>query len=617
MAENLIDVKEVLSKVNIVNIVKNYIPLIKKGRNYVGLCPFHNDSNPSMTVSEEKQIFKCFVCGTGGNAINFVQKKENISYKEALIKVAEIAGFNVSKYKNQNNDRFYKEKSCFNDLNEYYTSVIELESNKNALEYCEKRGLDSEIRKKFHIGYAPKNGEKTIEYLKSIQNEDFEQKYSLKLMQDYGICSYKQGAYRDIYEGRLTFGIANTYGEIVGFSARYIDKNENSDLPKYINTKETPIFHKSEVLYNYYNAKNYTKESKFLYIVEGFMDVIALYKSGIKSTVGLMGTALSEKHISLLRNEDVEIRLCLDNDNAGQTNTMSIVKKFNNAGIKFRVVKRHDLAKDSDEILEKYGTEKVIEIVNNLITQQEFIIDFYKNKHDLSDDNGKKSFIREVFAEIINLKDSLEIEGYCAKLAQLTDYSKINIEKEFYRLKKKIVEPSNENSNKDLANDYSEQPQETVFRYESKNYSVQSKSLKRINNLEHLFIQLMLKDDEISQMCVNDKNLTFINPVYSEIHFYIKEFLNEIETFNLVDFIDYISNKSNDPTDILEKITTISLEEEKNIKKENVSKYIKELTYEKTLYLLDKRINNELNDEKKAELMERKRELIKNKGKYF
>ena len=617
MAENLLDTKEILEKVNIVNVVKNYIPLIKKGRNFFGLCPFHNDTNPSMVVSEEKQIFKCFVCGTGGNAINFVQKKENISYKQALIKVAEMAGYNVSKFKNANNDKFYKEKSCFNDLNEYYTSVIELNANKEALDYCEKRGLTADIRRHFHIGFAPKDGEKTIEYLKGIKNEDGEQKYSLKLFQDYGICSYKAGKYRDIYEGRLTFGVANTYGEIVGFSARYIEPDPTRELPKYINTKETPIFHKSEILYNYCNAKNYTRDANYLYIVEGFMDVIALYKAGIKAVVGLMGTALSEKHISMLKNEGVEIRLCLDNDKAGQTNTLSIVKKFNKAGIKFRVVKLHDLAKDCDELLKNHGKDVLLEKLNDLITQQDFIIDYHKFNHNLTDDSEKKTFIRQVFNEIINLTDNLEIEEYCAKLATITNYSKLNIEKEFHKLKKKVVTTQvtptateNEIENPGFVD-------EKLYRYQTSDYVSKSSNLKRINNLEHLFMKLILNNDEISKICLNDNNLNFFNPVYSEIFFYIKEYIKEINEFNLVDFIDYVSNTSQNPTNVVYEITQISMEDNINITKQTVERYVKELVYEKNLYLLDKRINNELNDEKKSELMEKKRDLIKNKRKYF
>ena len=476
MAGNLIDSKEVLSKVNIVNVIKNYIPLTKKGHNYVGLCPFHNDSNPSMMVSEEKQIFKCFSCGTGGNAINFVQHKENISYGEALIKVAEIAGFNVSKYKNKNIDRYYNEKSCFADLNEYYTTVIEHGNNKIAYEYCESRGLTEEIRRKFHIGYAPADGTASIEYLKGIKNDNFEQKYSLKLMQDYGICSYKAGSYRDIYENRLTFGIANSFGEVVGFSARFIGQNRGSDIPKYVNTKETPIFHKSEILYNYHNAKNHTKNCGYLYIVEGFMDVIALYKAGIQAVVGLMGTALSDKHIQMLKNEGVEIRLSLDNDYAGQTNSMSIVKKFNKAGIKFRVVKTHNLAKDSDEILQKYGADKLLEVINNLNTQQDFIIDFCKLTRDLSDETEKKVFIREVFKEIINLEDNLEIDSYCSKLAELTGFSKINIQKELLRIKSKSGKVAT-NQNTATNEGAIVENTENVYLYQTKNHISNSKSL--------------------------------------------------------------------------------------------------------------------------------------------
>ena len=616
MAENLIDTKEVLSKVNIVNIVKNYIPLIKKGRNYMGICPFHNDTNPSMVVSEEKQIFKCFVCGTGGNAINFIQKKENISYREALIKVAEIAGYNVSKYKNRNTDRYYKEKACFADLNEYYTSVIELEKNKHALEYCENRGLTSEIRRKFHIGYAPINGDTTIEYLKSIKDDDGEQKYSLKLMQDYGICSYKMGSYRDIYEGRLTFGITNSHGEIVGFSARYIDKAPNSDLPKYVNTKDTNIFHKSEILYNFNNAKNYTKDANFLYIAEGFMDVIAFYKVGINAVVGLMGTALSEKHISMLKNEGVEIRLCLDNDNAGQTNTFSIVKKFNKAGIKFRVVKRHDLEKDADEILKNHGKDVLLDTINNLVTQQDFIIDYYKHSHDLSDDTGKKAFIRQVLDEILNLNDNLEIEEYCTKLASITNYSKINIQKEYERLKSTAKIVVNDDKSDDN-NDVPTSENVILHIYSSNNHVITSNSLKRINKLEHLFIKLMLNDDEISKLCINDKNINFFNSVYSEIHFYIREFLNTIDKFNIADFIDYVSTTAINPQNVLYEITQLCFEDPINVSKEHVERYSRELAYEKSLYLLDKKINSELDDVKKSELMEKKRALIVKKKDYL
>lgn len=611
MVNDLLDTKEILSKVNIVNIVKNYVPLQKKGRNFFGICPFHNDTNPSMVVSEEKQIFKCFVCGTGGNAINFVQKKENISYRDALIKVAEIAGFNVSKYKNTQNDRFFREKKCFKDLNEYYTGVLELSHGIEGLQYCESRGLNSEIRKVFNIGFAPINGENTINYLKGIEDDQQNQMYSLKLMQDYGICTYKNGKYRDIYEGRVTFGICNQFGEIVGFSARYLKSDPNSDMPKYINTKETPIFHKSEILYNFNNAKNISKEAGFIYLVEGFMDVIAFYKVGIKSCVALMGTALSDRHITLLKNENVEVRLCLDNDNAGQTNTLSIVKKLNKAGINFRVVKHNNLAKDSDELLSNHGKDVFLEKINDLITQQDFIIDYYSNKNDLSKDIDKKTFIKQVFNEIISLEDKIEIEEYCKKMAEKTDFSRKNIENEFYRTKKKVVSNSNY-SDSSLGKDNNQNVTKHIYSYgNTDKYVTKDKSYLRIEKLEHLFMKIILDNNELSNYCLSDPSLSFINPIYNEIHFYIKEYLTQLDTFNIIDFIDYVNNTSNNSNDVVYEITQISLEEPIELKKEKIDIYSRELACHKELYLLDKRIKNELNDAKKAELMLRKSELKK------
>lgn len=619
MANFKFDTKDILSKVNIVNVVKNYIPLTKKGRNYFGLCPFHNDSNPSMVVSEEKQIFNCFVCHTGGNAISFVQKKENISYRAAILKVAEMAGYDVSSFKDAAVDKYFREKKCFYDLNYLYTSVIDLSSSADALKYCEDRGLNAEIRQKFNIGFAPIDGEKTIEYLKNIKDDDgTTQKYSLKLLQDYGISNYKNGKYRDLNEGRITFGICNNFGEIVGFSARkFIENEENKDAPKYVNTKETAIFHKSEVLYNYYNAKNHTKNEKFIYIVEGFMDVIAFYKAGINSCVALMGTALSDKHISLLKNEGVEVRLCLDNDKPGQTNTLSIVKKFNKNGVNFRVVRKNDLAKDSDELFTNHGKDIFLEKVNDLISQQDFILQYYKDNQDFSGDSGKKAFIKQVFAEIINLEDHLEIQTYCEKIAELTGYSRTNVQKEFFRNKKKLVQPAKQQSNHDETMDMSLETSDNAFSYNSNDYVITSNSLKRIYKLERLFMNVILKDQELSKLCVEDPTLTFINPVYNEIFFYIKEYFSEINEFNVMDFIDYINNTNENSNDMVFQITEITLEEEAKLKKEQLQKFSKELQYEKKLYLLDKRINNELNDEKKADLMEKKRELIKNKKEYL
>lgn len=596
---NKLDSREILSKLDIVNVVKNYIPLTKKGKNYVALCPFHNDSNPSLTVSPEKQIYKCFVCGEGGNAINFIQKKENISYKEALYKAAELAGIDIGEFKVIKKDKFYLEKECLADANEFYLNMIERSINKDALEYCENRGLNAEIRKKFNIGYAQRNEINAIEYLKRIKNNEGQQKYSYKLMQDVGLLLNNKGEYFDINSDRITFAIQNKEGNIVGFSSRYFKKTDKN-LAKYINTKETNIFHKTDILYNFYNARPEAIKEKSLYIVEGFMDVIALYKVGIKNAVGLMGTALTSENIQLLKNLNLEIRLCLDNDNAGQINTLAIIKKLNRSEVRYKIVKKSDLAKDSDEILNKYGKDRLIDVLSNYYSQQEFIINHYLEGNELKTDEDKKKLIRDVFKEINGLNDKIEVELYAQKLSILTGLSSLNIETEYYRyLKEHPIKDDNENIKiKNTPNI-------------NKNNLVSDPTLRRINKLESLLIKQILNDKSYLDY-IDQKDVMFINPLFSEIYFYIKDYLAQYGSMNVAEIMSYISENNKNAEDLTFEISNLLLNEENHIDKAKYLSYIDELEYKQSLYILDSKIKNELNDEKKGDLMEQKRTLIAN-----
>lgn len=593
-----LDSKEILSKLDIVNVVKNYIPLTKKGKNYVALCPFHNDSNPSLTVSPEKQIYKCFVCGEGGNAINFIQKKENISYIEALKKAAELAGIDTSKFVSTKKDKFSLQKECLNDANEFYLAMIEKSSNKDALDYCENRGLNYEIRKKFNIGFSQRNEINVIEYLKRIKDESGIQKYSYKLMEEVGLLFNKGGEYYDINFDRITFAIQNKDGQIVGFSSRYF-KETNKQVSKYINTKETDIFHKTDILYNFYSAKQFAIKEKCLYIVEGFMDVIALYKANIKNAVGLMGTALTDENIQFLKNLNIEIRLCLDNDNAGQLNTLSISKKLNKFNVNYKIVKKSELAKDSDEILQKFGSEKLHEILNAFVSQQDFIINFCLTNLDMTKDEDKKLLIRNVFKEIVGLQDAIEIEIYANKLSSLTGFSKTNIEIEYNKYYKKIKSNIEENHshNYDYSNNYANVIQ------------TKDKDLKRIYRLEQFLIKQMLNDKEFLDY-ISRNDVMFVNPIYSEIYFYIRAYLSEYHEINSANILSYISEKKQNSDDITSEISNLLLEDENHVETTKYVTYLKELEFKQNIYLLENKIKNELDDNKKANLMKEKSDLI-------
>ena len=314
MENNILQIsKEILSQINIVEIISHYIQLTKKGRNYTALCPFHDDKNlGNFYVSEEKQIFRCFSCKASGNAINFVQKKENISYYEALLKVCEIANIHddrIQKRTKTNIDPLLEDAyKCLNsEVDFYFMSLTKSNEGKSALEYLANRGLNEDVIKYFKIGYAQSNGTLLIDYLK---NKNF----SLKTIVNTGIARIEDNPIKDINNGRIVFPIFNKIGQPVGFSARVF---KNKSDAKYVNTRETIAFNKSSLLYNYHNALQEAKRVGYIYVLEGFMDVIACYRVGIKSAVALMGTSLTKQQLQLLRYTGGEIRVCLDLDNPG------------------------------------------------------------------------------------------------------------------------------------------------------------------------------------------------------------------------------------------------------------------------------------------------------------
>ena len=239
-------VNDVLKHSDIVKVIESYLPLVRKGKDYLAKCPFHDDSNPSMHVSPEKQIFKCFVCGTSGNAIGFVMKYTHASFKEAMKKVAEICGYHDPRLEGLSEARVVDPKrsplvNCLNDLTTYYQYALNSPEGKAGLDYFNNRHLDEELRNKFRLGYAIKDGKTTCRFLQ-------DRGHSLKTIEDVGIARPYNGEYADLNQGRVIFPIMDSNGEVVGFSARRL--GDGTD-PKYVNTQETYLFHKSNILYNY------------------------------------------------------------------------------------------------------------------------------------------------------------------------------------------------------------------------------------------------------------------------------------------------------------------------------------------------------------------------------
>lgn len=418
--------KDVLNNCDIVEVISSRIKVIKTGRGYKALCPFHDDKNPSLMISQDKQIFKCFVCGKSGNAISFIQSYDKISYREAIKEVAKICGYSDKRLDDnfllssrKINSELLDVYKCLTLIDQFYeVTLFQSELGKKGLKYLEDRGLNKEVINKFHIGYSSDDGENVIKFL---QSKDI----SIKTIEKAGIgrINSETMKIRDNNAGRVIFPILSKDNQVLGFSARRITNDEN--VSKYVNTENTIAFNKGNILYNLNNAKEESKTSKHIYIMEGFMDVIALYRIGEGSAVALMGTALTKDHIREIKNLKCEIRLCLDLDSAGQKNTLSIISKLEEEGLECRVVNNivNFKEKDSDEILHNLGPDKLKSFINNLIDSGEWLINYYSKELNLNSNQDKKKLIQILTPYMLKLKSQFDVELYINKLSSITGLS--------------------------------------------------------------------------------------------------------------------------------------------------------------------------------------------------
>lgn len=368
-------IEDIRNSTNIVDVISHYISLKKKGSSYFGLCPFHPDTHPSLSISPKKKIFKCFVCGAKGDVFSFVSKYEKISYLQAVKKVAELTNYDLGGVDFSTNNQ--KALSAHNQrlvdanvrANEFYTGILYNDENKNILEYLKNRGLNDELIKKFGIGYAVNNRFQMIDWLTNKDqffgnNLPANKVFNLQELFDAGIATESNNNHPIAFLiDRITFPIYDENNNLVGFSGRdWTGKQES----KYSNTKETKIFKKGEVLYNFNHVKTTNKD--FVIICEGFMDAIAYTQAGYDNVLATMGTAVTTRHISLLQTlENMKyIILSFDNDQAGSDANISIGKQLFENGLNVSVVTYQNYKeKDVDEILRTHGKAAVDDLIKN------------------------------------------------------------------------------------------------------------------------------------------------------------------------------------------------------------------------------------------------------------
>ena len=403
-------INDIRNSASITEVIGHYIPLIKKGKGYTALCPFHDDHDPSLSISEDKQIYKCFVCNNGGNVFTFVMNFKKCSFIEAVVEVAKIIGKPldieiekkpkaVSKYQ-----RYY---DLLEDTVKFSNYMLSTFAGEEANRYLESRGISKEIIEKFMIGYNPPK-DALSQYLKSKGYKDNE-------METVNVARVTNYGMKDVFADHIMFPIHDMNGNPIAFSARTMRDSE----AKYINTASTLIYNKGDTVYNYHRAKEDGHKANRIIITEGVMDTIAFARADIPYVVSTLGTACTQKQLEIIATISRHMVFCYDGDKAGQNATMKAVELALNMGYEPSVIK-NETGLDPDEIISNGKPKDLQNFASVEITGIEFAFEFYKKIYPLNNYSNRKEYHKRISELIEKLKDNYDKENYYHDLYNLT-----------------------------------------------------------------------------------------------------------------------------------------------------------------------------------------------------
>ena len=495
---------EIRSKCDIVDIIGERIPLVARGKNFFGVCPFHDDSNPSMCVSREKQIYTCFSCHATGNVFTFLMNYEHMDFRETLRYLGEKVGVDVSSIhiakKNTKFDPFY---DAYSFSLKYFQNNLLSKAGVNARNYLAKRNIDDSVIKEFEIGLSLDTSDDLTKLLTS-------KKYDLASLNQIGLSSDA----RDVYIDRIMFPLYDLSGKVVGFSGRIYKDN---GLNKYLNTKETPIFKKGQLLYHYHIAKEECRLKKSVIVMEGFMDVIRASTIGVRNTVALMGTALTHEQLQLLKRLSNNIILCLDGDDPGVHATLSIGDMLLEEGLEPKVLVLPN-PDDPDSFILNQGKDKFLGLLDSAVTFNDFKLRKLKESVDFRSEEETAKYINQVLVEAAKVQDPIRVEIMLKKLAKEFDLSYNTLEMRFREIEKpKPKTPK------------------VVVTYQKKKKTKYEKAMEQI-------LYFMLNNDWVISQFEKER---FIFPneesrlLASEIVYYYTTYGN----INIPDFYTYVQDK--------------------------------------------------------------------------
>lgn len=563
-----ISYEEILSiqrKANIVDIIRDYVPLTQRGKNYFGICPFHDDHNPSMSVSPEKGVYKCFVCGNAGNVFNFVMEYEKVSFYESVKIVADKIGVSIdistSKRENTKKSPLY---DIYNISYKFYQNNLNTVYGKDAKKYLLNRKIDEDVIKNFNIGLSLSDSE-LCNALKAKGFKDDD-------IVSSGVAVQNGNNIYDIYKNRIMFPLYDLEGNVVGFSGRIYNQKSES---KYINTKETEIFKKGELLYNYHIAKKEARKEKNIIVVEGFMDVIRLSTIGIVNVVASMGTAVTKYQLNLIQKLAPNITLMFDGDKAGEKATNAFIELANGNDSNIKVVRLEDNL-DPDEYILTKGKDKMIYNLSHAQSVYDYKLSSYKENIDFNDSKEVSNYINVMIKEFEKIDDDIVREIEIKKLSESTNVSYDLIKSKLKDSEKKVIithKPRNIKINK-----YEKASKYILYRMINDNNMI----LYYFNNLSYLPNDIERK-------------------LASEIVLFYKKF----NSFNLSDFIIYLEDKK----ELINLVVDISdlkyTEDELNDNIDNYFDVIKESLYNNQIVKLTSELKNESNSVKRMEIAQK------------
>ncbi|MBU0478356.1 DNA primase [bacterium] len=506
-------IESIQQQSDIVLVISGYIPLKQAGRSFKAPCPFHHEKTPSFIVSPEKQIFHCFGCGAGGNVFGFVMKYENMTFIEAVELLADKAGISITRQKiNTDVLDLYRVNNVASDY--FNNMLINSLEGKHACEYLKNRGIDTQTIKDFKLGYAPASPKSLLEFVKK-------EKISEAALDKAGITAYDSSEKNRYvrFKNRIIFPIHNTQGKIVGFAGRALD---DKTLPKYLNSPQTDLYNKSNILYGLNIAKKEIADNNHVVIVEGYMDLLSLYQAGFLNVVASSGTSLAVQQAKLLLRYATKATIVYDGDTAGTKATLRGLDILVEQGLMVKIV-RLPVGEDPDSFLNKYGKNKFSNMLKEAVDIITYRISILEDQLDSASIDGKAEIAKNILPTISKITDSIRKSEYIRYLAARLSLDEASVLDELSKIE--------------------DQASERIFYHPSA-------TLLPTERVEKHLLQLMLEDTDIVKKVRQSLGVEdFLNNDYRQIvgllfkldiagkMFSCKNILNQLESDVLKDIV--------------------------------------------------------------------------------